>query len=366
MKRVVVVGGYGPLGTRLCHHLSQQAGLDLVVAGASQAATTALASRLSPQARAQLSTSLLAPEQSDFSSRLQALAPDLVIDADGPFRSGRLRVAEACLRVGAHYLDTATERRHVCNLAQLNQSAQQAGVLLVSGATAAPGLTSAVVSHYRDDFATLASVDLALAPGRQVGIRYPLATRLPCRWDFGGAVGHHWTIAADAADQVLLPGACEVSERVQLQVAVPRNWRRLPAMAMARLRSLAAPCQKLPAVPAPAPSLATQSGADPAALQVVMTGTDRRNRRQTLCWQLTMATGDNIDLAILPALLLARRWLQRGHWPSGAGPCVARLSLAEIQAQADDLGFQVQLWGDQPPTWDEEGTPAPARGGMPG
>lgn len=71
----------------------------------------------------------------------------------------------ACIECSAHYIDLADDRRFVCDIAELDNQAKDKGVLIVSGASSVPGLSSAVVERYQNQFSTIESINLAIAPG---------------------------------------------------------------------------------------------------------------------------------------------------------------------------------------------------------
>ncbi|WVM91937.1 hypothetical protein ULG90_19225 [Halopseudomonas pachastrellae] len=90
-----------------------------------------------------------------------------MIHTGGPFQGQDYRVPRACITAGCHYIDLADDRRFVCDISQLDAEARAAGVLLVSGASSVPGLSSCVIAHYADQFSRLDDIDFAIAPGNQ-------------------------------------------------------------------------------------------------------------------------------------------------------------------------------------------------------
>jgi saccharopine dehydrogenase-like NADP-dependent oxidoreductase len=91
-------------------------------------------------------------------------APAVVINTCGPFGPDSMRLAEQCIRAGTHYVDLAdsrlgltfatstdivvvTTRAFVEGIAALDAAARQARVLVASGASSVPALSSAVVGR---------------------------------------------------------------------------------------------------------------------------------------------------------------------------------------------------------------------------
>ncbi len=82
------------------------------------------------------------------------------------FRSD-YRVPEACIDIGAHYIDLADDRRFVCDITQLDIKANNNHVLAVSGASSVPGLSSVILDHYYPEFSQIYTIDISIAPGNK-------------------------------------------------------------------------------------------------------------------------------------------------------------------------------------------------------
>src|SRR5258707_491369 len=141
--RVVVIGGYGNFGARVCRGLAG-AGMEVIAAGRNPDEGEIALGDL-PMKHARLDHA--APE---VSADLKRLSPDLVIHCAGPFQSQDYRVARAALGAGSHYFDLADARQFVSRFAQnLQSSARAADRLAVSGASSVPALSSAVIASLR-------------------------------------------------------------------------------------------------------------------------------------------------------------------------------------------------------------------------
>ena len=84
-----------------------------------------------------------------------------------PFQIKRYEVAEACIAACVHYVDLADGRGFVTGIPALDASAKSAGVWVISGASTVPGLSSAVLEHYRSEFATIDSLRYGISPGQK-------------------------------------------------------------------------------------------------------------------------------------------------------------------------------------------------------
>ena len=164
MARVVVLGGYGVFGSRIVRSLARHAVLDVVVAGRSGRAAARFCAGLGP-----LQTSPAAVDcgAADGLERLLALNPTVVVDAAGAFQQRGLALARGCAQAGIHYVDIADSRRQVNAIGELHALARDHNVLIVSGASTVPALSTAVVDELSRGFSRLASIDVGISPGHR-------------------------------------------------------------------------------------------------------------------------------------------------------------------------------------------------------
>jgi hypothetical protein len=99
--------------------------------------------------------------------RLKALEVDALIHTSGPFQGQDYRVARACAQAGVHYVDLADGRDFVCGIDVLDPQAKAAGVLLLSGASSVPALSSAVVDALASGMARVSDIDIGISPGNR-------------------------------------------------------------------------------------------------------------------------------------------------------------------------------------------------------
>lgn len=171
MMRLLIVGGYGTFGGRIVELLENEAALELIVAGRSLAKAQAFcASRGAKAAKLRPATF---DRDGDLAAQLKALAPDMVIDASGPFQAygeGRYRLIEACIAARVNYLDLADGSDFVSGVAALDEAARNAGVYVLSGVSSFPVLTAAVVRRLSRDMARVESVSGGIAPSPYAGV----------------------------------------------------------------------------------------------------------------------------------------------------------------------------------------------------
>jgi len=124
--KVLILGGYGTFGGRLAHLLADEPRVTLIIAGRSVAKAAAFCGSLrAPRAEFM---PLAFDRDGDVERQLRESAPDMVVDASGPFQIYRdsYRVVQACLALGVHYLDLADGSEFVKGIAQFDGETRRA------------------------------------------------------------------------------------------------------------------------------------------------------------------------------------------------------------------------------------------------
>ncbi|WP_434724650.1 DUF4166 domain-containing protein [Mesorhizobium sp. RIZ17] len=168
--KLLIVGGYGTFGGRIVQLLENEPRLELIIAGRSLAKAAAYCKgRGDTKAR-------LAPAAFDRDGDLGAqlaLAPDIVVDASGPFQAygeGRYRLIEACIEARIHYLDLADGSEFVAGVAGFDAAARAAGILVLSGVSSFPVLTAGVVRRLSAGMARVDTIRGGIAPSPFAGV----------------------------------------------------------------------------------------------------------------------------------------------------------------------------------------------------
>jgi len=103
----------------------------------------------------------------------RALKPDVVVDCSGPFQAYRgdpYRVVRACLALGISYLDLADGSAFVEGIAQFDAEAKARGVVVLSGASTFPVLSTAVVQALSAGWHSVREIVVALAPSPHIDL----------------------------------------------------------------------------------------------------------------------------------------------------------------------------------------------------
>lgn len=359
--RVVVLGGYGVFGSRLCRLLARD-GHAVWIAGRRRDRAAALARDLGPNAYA-----LVVDRTGDPDAAL-AVDPDVIVDAAGPFGTyadlgDPYRVARLCVRHGIDYLDLSDDAGFTAGIAVLDAEARSAGCRVLSGASSVPGLSSAAVAELSRGMTSILRIDGAILPGNRAprgasviaGIVAQLGRPLRVwhggRWREERAWGaaRRIALAPDLVrrgrmiavpDLALFPsafGARSVTFHAGLELrALDLGLRVLAAIRrvwpFAVTPGRAAALRRLAALTEP-------FGSDRGGMRVAVVGTlpDAPSPVERE-WRLVVEGGDGPFVPGVVCRAVLRR-LERdpGSMPPGARPAIAAVSLAEAEAAMADL-----------------------------
>ncbi len=157
---VAVLGGYGIFGGRVAQALALEGNCRVRVVGRRARIGCNFAHRIGAEFR----------ECKDSSIEALRKAIDgsfLVIHGAGPFQGADYRVASACIEMSAHYLDLADARAFVAGIGRLDAAARQRRLMVASGVSSTPAITSALIAELAPQFSQIDSIHTALSPGNQ-------------------------------------------------------------------------------------------------------------------------------------------------------------------------------------------------------
>jgi len=342
--RVVVLGGYGNFGARICRALADDAGIEVVAAGRTARGTQG----------AQLDLA-----SSDFPERLKALAPGLVIHCAGPFQGQDYRVAAAAISAGAHYVDLADGREFVARFAACNDApARAAGLLAISGASTVPALSSAVVDSLAGRFRQILEIQISIAPGQRAprgtatmasvfsyaGKSFKWlnnGTRVDAwgwqelrRLRFAG-LGMRWAAACDIPDLELFPARYPGVKTVEFRAALELGIQHFALWLVAALRraGVPLPIERWASSLNRLASLLDVFGSEKGGMLVSLAGTRTDGSRARVEWHLTADANHGPEVPCMAAILLARKLVRGEISARGAHPCVGFLTLSDFEPE---------------------------------
>jgi hypothetical protein len=350
--RVLILGGTGVFGSRLCRLLAGDPAISLTIAARDRAAVDVLARELGVGGRA-------LDWRCDLDRVLGEGGHDVVVHAAGPFQGQDYGVAECCIRHCVHYLDLADDAAFVHGIDRLHDAALEAGVLVCAGVSTAPALTGAVVEEAlktgpveRVAFGIMPGNDAPRGPALVAaivgGAGKPIADQ-PGRRVWGElrrmrlpGLGKRWVTPCDLPEPALFTrrfGVRDTFAGAGLEVSLFHVglWSLSWLVRLGLMRTL---------TPI-APLLAGISD------RLRFLGTDRGGLRlevhsgsQARVWRLIAEGGDGPFVPVTPAAALVRK-LAGGLATRGALPCLGLLKPAEMEAEWRRAGLRIAAgWGE--------------------
>ncbi|WP_029558661.1 SDR family oxidoreductase [Xanthobacter sp. 91] len=363
-ETVLVLGGYGVFGSRICMALARDERVDLVVAGRDRNAASAFCSVHGGRPE------VIDREDPALADRVALLSPFLVIDAAGPFQSygaRPYRVAKAAIAAGAHYLDLSDDPAFTIGIAMLDAAARQAGLAILSGVSSVPALSSAAVAELASDMADIHLIDTVIVPGNRAprglsvvraivgqagrptrmwrGGRPELVpgwsglSRVSLRVPGKSPVAGRWASFNAAPDPALLPShfkARSVLFRAGLELKIMQGGLLLLSLPVrwGWVRTLAT---LAPALKWVAEQL-EPFGSDTGGMRVRVAGLTGEGAMELRDWVLVAGAGDGPHVPAIPARVMLGR-LRAGAVFAGARPCVAAFALGEAEQAMANLNI---------------------------
>lgn len=361
MRSVLLLGGYGAFGGRIAERLAGQPNVRLIIAGRSLERACSFAASL-PPATAHATVTPAAVDASQITEReLAEFDVDILINASGPYQWQDYRLARACIAAGVHYIDLADARAFVTGIAALDAEARRAGVLVVSGASTVPAISTAVIDDLAPQFAALRSLAIVISPGNSFdpglattqSILSTLGRPLDANKGAGSAVygwqnlrrrtipglGGRWLGACDAPDLDLLPrrypGVSDVQVFAALEVGAFHlglwglSWL-VRAGLVRKPEHLASPLLGLKRA-------FRFLGSDVGGMMITLGGTDARGNPKHMDWRLIARSGQGPYIPATPSVMLVKRLLAGSLASRGAMPCLGLFTLAEFLGEVADL-----------------------------
>ena len=358
MQPVLILGGYGNFGKRIATALTLD-GIPVIIAGR----TTEKAKRLVQELPENLATAAIFDVFSGLEQELERLKPVVVINTCGPFQSSDYSVAEICIRRGVHYVDLADGRDFVTGITALNTQAKAQGVSVISGASTVPGLSSAVLEHFRNEFSEIDDLKYGISPGQKAerglatteGILSYVGKRLK---PFAAAqkkaygwqdiyhqryphLGKRWMANCDVPDLELLPERYGIKS-IRFSAGMELSLVHLGLWSLSWLVRIGLPIN-LPRFAKPllkASGLFDRFGTANGGMHVIMTGKDNAGGPYTRKWFIIAKDGDGPQIPTIPAIVLAKDLARGERLSTGAQPCVGLVTLDRYMEELRAFSIQ--------------------------
>jgi len=362
--KALILGGYGVFGGRLARLLLRD-GVDVFVGGRDLDKAAAFT-------RIHGGTPVAVDLARDLAPISEA-APDIVVDAAGPFQSYRsdpYRVARFCLAHGIHYLDLSDDGPFTAGIVALEAEARQAGCFALSGVSSVPAISSAAVTRLSDGMTQILVIESVILPGnraprgRSVVASILAQTGEPLAVWRGGAWRRHtaWTEPKTfllrrgdmrsarligAPDLVLFPqafAARSVIFRAGLELGVMQ--RALALLGYLRKHGVLPNLQILTVPLLWLSNLLRPFGTDRGGMIVTVTGMQQGKAVQRR-WQVIAEAGDGPFVPAVPARSIIRHM---SAIKAGARSCISELQLRDFEEAMSDLSVSFERFETSAPT----------------
>lgn len=365
MGCAVVLGGYGNFGRLVVAALAPDHDHRVVVAGRDAQQARAVAEAIGSPAE----PAVLDVRSSNLAAELRRLGASVVVHTAGPFQGQDYVVPRACIEARAHYVDLADARGYVCGIQTLDEAARSNDLLVVSGASSVPALSSAVVDQLREQFSKIESIDHGITSGaRPPGLAAmagvlsyvgkPIAQWREGAWQtaygwqdltrhaYPRPVGARWLGNCDVPDLELFPQRYAPVKTVvfragvALTVGMFSTWSASWLVRAGLMKSLLPHVSLLRRA-----ALAIEGfGSRSSGMHVTVRGLDHRSQPMTRTWWLLARNNHGPQVPCLPVIALARKLLRGEVHTRGAMPCMGLLTIDEILAVG--RGLDLETAGD--------------------
>jgi hypothetical protein len=367
--RIVIIGATGHFGGRICRRILGEPNTELVITSRNLGKVESLSTELARMnADARVSAAALDQTSPSFAADLAALQPNIVIHTAGPYQGQGYNVAEACLACVSHYIDLADGREFVERFDALHEEATRKNVLLVSGASTLPGLSSAVVEHVRGEFKSIHSIETSIAPAHQTprGVGTVAAVLSYCGAPFQVFENGEWTTRYGWQDLKMqrypefgrrLSGACDVpdlglfpnyvggAQTVTFHAALEATWEQIALwkMAWATRLGIVRNWERLVPTFQSVSDRLIKLGSTTGGMQMRIGGVGEDHQAKTLVWNLVAHQNHGPEIPCVPALILARKLAAGRFSTNGAYPCLGMITLAEFDEEVSDLDIRWRI-----------------------
>jgi hypothetical protein len=367
-QSVLILGAFGTFGRLITDALAESTDLPMIAAG-----------RRLPEVHPEFRPGIrsLAIDSKNLSAAvLEELGPAVVVDTVGPFQTRDRTLAKACIDLGIHYLDLADGREFVSNVCALDAAAVARNVLVVSGASTVPALSSAVIENLAAAFSEVEEIDIGIAPaysgprglatirsvlgyvGRTIPVWRQAKTGCALGWGetkrhrYPPPVGRRNLSLIDVPDTSLIPprypALRQLSIRAGHEVPLVHHALRLLGILVriGMIRDLAAHARMMQRAAGWFDGLGSNNG----AMHVRLRGRGMDGASQSRTWTLIAENADGPRIPTLAAILLTKKLLNLpGYAPlalRGALPASHLLTLREFEREWRSLAIRTCVTGD--------------------
>lgn len=309
----------------------------------------------------------------DANKELDILRPTVVINTIGPFQTADYSIAKSCIQHHIHYIDLADARDFVTGTTCLNSLAKENNVLAVSGASTVPGLSSAVLDRYKNNFMTIDSLIYGISPGqkapRGLATTESILTYLgkPLKpWGdhsrryFGWQdiyrqeypeLGKRWMANCDIPDLDLFTTKYGI-KNIRFSAGMENSMLHLGMWTMSYLVRIGLPfnlskhAKFLLSLSHIFDSFGTTSG----GMHMLIKGANEKGNPIEIKWFIIAKDNDGPQIPCVPTIILSKKIIQGKLHASGAMPCVGMITLDEYMKELEGFSIKQHVIINHPQT----------------
>lgn len=362
MNQVLILGGYGNFGSRISAALLKD-DISIIIAGRDLQKAQAFKKTLTKNTAENKVAIAAFDANHELGKQLDILKPTVVINTIGPFQTADYSIAKICAEYHVHYIDLADARGFVTGITCLDSLAKEKNVLIISGASTVPGLSSAVLDHYKNEFGTIDSLIYGISPGQKAPrglattesiLTYLGKPLLP--WDnknticFGWQdlycqeypeLGKRWMANCDIPDLDLFADRYGL-KNIRFSAGMESSALHLGMWFLSYLVRMGLPLN----LPKHAKFLLSLShvfdvlGTTDGGMHMLIKGTDKQGKPLEIKWFIIGKDNDGPQIPCVPAIIISKKIIQNKLHQSGAVPCVGMVTLEEYMKELE--GFSVR------------------------
>lgn len=362
MIRILIIGGYGNFGSFIASRLVREDNIQLIIAGRDEEKAKKNAAKLQAKNKAE---SFRLDINKNLAEALVAIKPSVVIHTSGPYQGQGYNVAEACINQGCHYVDLADARGFVAGITQLDKQAKEKGVLICSGASSVPCLTSAVIDKYIGEFKKLEKIEYAIATAQltnrglattSAALSYagkPFKTLIDGKMQnvYGWTdlrFRKFWKLgwrpmgSCDIPDLEIFPKRYPDLKTIRFGGGLELKGLHIILFLLSWLVRL----RVIPSLlPAAKPMLKISFifdpiGKDNSGFYMSMFGIDKEGKYKQIDFEIVARHGDGAYIPSMPSIIMAKKFANGQITETGAKPCLDIITLDEYLEALSELDIE--------------------------
>lgn len=362
-KKILILGASGNFGSKIAKKLASTS-IPLILAGRQEEILLRLQNEIKNTYPNSAIEIVAFDVNKELDKQLTTHKPFVVINTCGPFQTADYSIPLSCAHLGVHYVDIADGRNFVTDITTLNDIAQKNNACIVSGASTVPGLSSAVISHFKNEFSKITAIQYGISPGQKTerglavtqgvlgytgkplnGFKGQTKTRYGWQDIYlqtFPVIGKRWMANCDIPDLDLFPKYFNV-ENIKFGAGTENSILHLSIWIMSWLVRLGIPLH----LERHAKTLLKVShffdrfGTEDGGMHMIISGLDHKGKKKTLKWFIIATHNKGPYIPTIPAIVLAKKFISGELLEPGAYPCINLVTLEEFLAELGSENIQV-------------------------